>query len=69
MGGRKEMSRLHQCASEDRVSSCKVKGLRFDSRSGHVPGLWVRSLVGVCKRPPIKEETSLPLFIPLSKNK
>ena len=28
------------------VSSCKPKGHGFNSQSGHIPRLWVRSLVG-----------------------
>ena len=32
------------------VSSHKPKGHRFDSQSGHMPRLWVRSLVGACVR-------------------
>ena len=32
--------------SVDWVPACKPKGHRFDSQSGHIPGLWARSLVG-----------------------
>ena len=33
------------CGSFGWASSCKAKGLRFYSRSGHMPGLQVRSSV------------------------
>ena len=36
------------CGSVGWVSSCKVKGCWFDSWSGHMPGLWVQTPVGVC---------------------
>ena len=32
------------------ASSCKPRGHGFDSWSGHMPRLWVQSLVGACKR-------------------
>ena len=35
------------CGSVGRAQSHKVKGHRFDSWSGHLPGLWVRSPVRV----------------------
>ena len=38
---------LTQCGSVGWASSCKAKGCRFDSWSGHMPGLWVQSPVGV----------------------
>ena len=44
------------------VSSCELKGREFDSQSGHIPGLWVRSLVSRCKRQLIY--VSLPLSLP-----
>ena len=34
------------CGSVDRVPACEPKGRRFDSQSGHTPGLWARSSVG-----------------------
>ena len=34
-----------QCGSVGWASSCKPKGRRFDSLSGHTPGLQVHSLV------------------------
>ena len=34
------------CGSVDWVPTCKSKGCWFDSRSGHIPGLWARSSVG-----------------------
>ena len=34
------------------MTSCKVKGCRFDSRSGRKTGLQVRSPVGACSREP-----------------
>ena len=47
-----------RCGSVDWVSSCKPKGCRFDSQSGHMPGLRVWS--------PVRTHTdvSLPLFLP-----
>ena len=33
------------------MSACKLKGCWFDSQSGHMPGLWARSLVGVERQP------------------
>ena len=38
------------CDSVGWVASCKVKSCWFNSRSGHTPGLWVWSLVGVRAR-------------------
>ena len=35
-----------QCGSVGWVSYCKVRGCRFNSWSGHMPGLWAWSLVG-----------------------
>ena len=32
------------------MSSGKLKGHQFNSRSGHIPGLWVQSLIGVHTR-------------------
>ena len=32
--------------SVDWVLACKARGCQFDSQSGHMPGLWARSLVG-----------------------
>ena len=34
------------CGSEDRVPACQPKGRRFNSQSGHMPGLQARSPVG-----------------------
>ena len=34
------------CGSVDWVLACKPKGSRFNSQSGHMPGLWARSPVG-----------------------
>ena len=34
------------CGSAGWVLFCRAKGHWFHSRLGHVPGLWVRSLVG-----------------------
>ena len=34
------------CGSVDWVPTCEPKGLRFDSQSGHMPGLRARSPVG-----------------------
>ena len=33
------------CSSVDWTLACEPKGRQFDSQSGHMPGLWVRSLV------------------------
>ena len=51
------------------VSSCKAKDRRFDSRSGHMPGLWARFPVGVHVRGKWSMflshiDVSLPLFLP-----
>ena len=35
------------CGSVDRALACEPKGRWFDSQSGHMPGLWTRSLVGI----------------------
>ena len=51
------------CGSLDWAAACKLKGLRFDSRSGHMPGLWTRSPVGRLQRQP-HMDVSLPLFLP-----
>ena len=37
----------HQCGSVGWVSSHKAKGRLFDSWSGHMPGLWVWSRLGL----------------------
>ena len=37
---------LGWCGSVDWASACEPKGHRFDSWSGHMPGLWARSPVG-----------------------
>ena len=34
------------CGSVDRKMACELKGLQFDSQSGHMPGLQARSPVG-----------------------
>ena len=34
------------CSSVDWVPACEPKGCRFDSQSGHIPGVWARSQVG-----------------------
>ena len=34
------------CGSVDWESACKLKGCWFDSRSGHMPGLWAGSPLG-----------------------
>ena len=39
-----------QCGSVGWVLSYRVKGRWFDSWSGHMPGLWVRCLVGARMR-------------------
>ena len=39
-----------QCGSVGWASSLKVKGHKFDSCSGHMPRLWVWSLVGAHMR-------------------
>ena len=36
------------CGSVDWTLSHKAKGCWFDPQSGHMPGLWVQSPVGVC---------------------
>ena len=36
------------CGSVGWVSTCKAKSCWFSSWLGHVPGLWVRSLVRAC---------------------
>ena len=33
------------CGSVDSALACKPRGHRFDSQSGHMPGLWARSPV------------------------
>ena len=38
----------HWCGSVGWASSCKAKGRQFNSWSGHMSGLQVQSLVGVC---------------------
>ena len=53
------------CGSVDWAPACELKGLWFDSQSGHVPGLRVRSPVGVSERQP-HIDVSLPLFLPPS---
>ena len=59
------------CGSVDCVPACETKGHWFDSQSGHMPGLWVRSPVGGaweatthwCFSPPLSHP------LPLSKKK
>ena len=51
------------CGLVDSVSDCEPKGLQFISQSGHMPGLWARSPVGMCERQP-HIEVSLPLSLP-----
>ena len=41
---------LALCGSVGWASSCKAKGYQLDSQSGHMPGLWVQSLVGATDR-------------------
>ena len=51
------------------ASVCKVKGYRFDSQSGHRPGLWARSQLEAWERQTI--DVSFPFVLPpfpLSKN-
>ena len=48
------------------ASSSKPKGLRFDSWSGHIPGLRVWSPVGVCMRGNQSMLLSLPPSLPTS---
>ena len=43
-------------------ASPRTKDWRFDSQSGHMPGLQARSPVGVCERQP-HTDVSLPLFL------
>ena len=43
-------SHPNHCGSVGCTSSHKMKGHRFDSRSGHMPGLWVQSPVGAHAR-------------------
>ena len=38
----KELHHPSWCGSLDRVTACGLKGRRFDSQSGHIPGLWAR---------------------------
>ena len=38
------------CGSAGWAMFCKVKGLWFDSQLGHLPSLWVQSLVRMCVR-------------------
>ena len=53
------------CGSVDGALAREPKGrCRFDSQSGHKPGLWARSLVcGECEKQP-HIDVSLPLFLP-----
>ena len=60
-------TRPDRCGSVGRGSSHKEGGLWFDSWSGHMPGLRVRSLVGVCVRQSI--DVFLSLLSPLKINK
>ena len=61
------------CGSVGWVSSCRAKGRQFNSRSGHVPELWARSLVGGAGEAtdPCFSGTLMFFFLssPLSKNK
>ena len=50
---------LGLCGSVDRVPACEPKGRRFDSHSGHTPGLQARAPVGGAQ-----EETTLGCFSP-----
>ena len=57
------------CGSVGWAFSRKAKVCRFDSLSGHVPGLWVWSPVGVCMRGNqlmfvSHINVSLPIFLP-----
>ena len=58
------------CGLVDWVSACEPNSHWFDSQSGHMPGLWARSLVRGT-REATHIDVSLPLFhpSPLSKNK
>ena len=47
-----------RCGSVDWVSYCKARGHQFNSLSGHMPGLWVQSLVGACMK------DNQPMFLP-----
>ena len=42
----KDITGSGRCGSVDGAPACKPKGHRFDSHSGHMPGLWARSPVG-----------------------
>ena len=58
------------CDSVNCALACRQKGRWFNSQSGHLPGLWARSQLGVWERQLI--DVSFPLFLfpfPLSKNK
>ena len=59
-----------QCGSAGRTSSHKPKSCGFSSQSGHMPGLGVQSLIGVCTGGNqllflCHIDVSLPLFLPL----
>ena len=53
------------------ASPCKPKGRQFNSRSGHMPGLWVQSPVWACMRGSLSMFLSLflSLFHSLKTNK
>ena len=59
------------CGSVYRVLACKPKGHRFDSQSGHLPGLWARCPVGGVRgtHKLMFLSLSFSLSSPLSKNK
>ena len=56
------------CGSADSVMACKQKGRRFNSQSGHMPGLWARSLVGGVREAtnPCISHTLMSLSLPFS---
>ena len=51
------------CGSVGWTSSCKPKGLWFNSWSGHMPGLWTRSPAGGVNRSMCFSHTSMSLFL------
>ena len=61
------------CGSVDWVPACEPKGYRFDSQSGHMPGLWARSPVGGAREATthwclsLSPSPSLPLSLKINK--
>ena len=71
----KKLPRMHPgwCGSVDWALSCDPKGHQFDSRSGHMPGLWLGPQLAACERQPMflsHIDLSVPLSFPfpVSKN-